>query len=258
MTTPAKPRRRKLARAIVGVLLAVVAVAGGWAYWAMQEVEPFYAEALETKPAELEQSGRRMEDRVADLAAEAQTTGRWESTFTADEVNGWVDLMLKEHYPDLLPPEVTDPRVAFTEGRCQVGYRYEGQRLRTVISVEADAFMASHDVAAVRLRKARLGAIPLPLSQVVEEISELASELKIPVEWIEQEGDPVLLVGVTNVLSNKVEVRRLEKIDIRAGELVLGGTVTPRSTVVKPLKVSSPIQPSGLPLSEIVPTAPRQ
>ena len=254
MTTPAKPRRRKLARVVAVMLLAAIAAVAGWAYWAKNEVEPFYAEALETKPAELEQSGRRMEDRVADLATAAQQTGRWESTFTADEVNGWVDLMLKEKFPDLLPPEVVDPRVAFSKDRCQVGYRYEGERLRAVITVEGNAFMASHDVAAVRLRKARLGAIPLPLSQVVEEISKLAADVKVPVEWIEQEGDPVLLVGVTNALSNDEEVRRLEKIDLREGELVIGGTVTPRSTTVKPVKVSRVLSPRGLPLSEITRT----
>lgn len=249
MTTPAKPRRRKLALALLGVLLAVTAIGGGWAYRAMREVEPFYAAAIETKPAELERAGRRMEDRVADLATESQTTGRWESKFTADEVNGWVALMLKEKYPDLLPPEVIDPRVAFSNGRCQVGYRYEGDRLRAVITIEGDASMANHDVAAVRLRRARFGALPLPLSQVVEEINERAADLDVPIKWIEQQGDPVLLVAVTNALSNEQEVRRLEKIDILEGELVLAGTATPRSTHVKPLEASHAAPPSGLRLA---------
>lgn len=258
MTKPPKPRRRLLALVIIGCLLAVVAVGGGFAYRAMQQVEPFYAAAVETKPAELERAGRRMEDRVADLATDSQTTGRWESKFTADEVNGWVALMLKEKYPDLLPPEVIDPRVAFSNGRCQVGYRYEGNRVSAVITIEGDASMATHDVAAVRLRKARLGAIPLPLSQVVEEINERAADLDIAIKWIEQEGDPVLLVAVTNALSNEQEVRRLEKIDILEGELVLAGTATPRSTHVKPLQVSRTGHPSGLPLSAISAPSKRQ
>jgi hypothetical protein len=96
------------------------------------------------------------------------------------------------------------------------------------ISVEGEAYMASEDIAAVRFRNARAGAIPIPLSEVVEEVSEGAVKLEIPVRWTEQEGDPVLLVSVANALSTHEELRRLEKIELRDGELRLAGKTEPR------------------------------
>jgi hypothetical protein len=88
--------------------------------------------------------------------------------------------------------------------------------------------MASEDIAAVRFRNARAGALPIPLSEVVEEVSAGAVKLEIPVRWTEQEGDPVLLVSVANALSTHEELRRLEKIELRENELRLAGKTEPR------------------------------
>lgn len=213
---------------LAAATLALLALSAGGLYWAAQAVDPFYAEATEAKPAELREAGEQLEDRVADLNDQAETTGRWESTFSDAEVNGWLATILKEKYPTLLPPEVVDPRVSFVAGRCLLGYRFEGNTLRAMVTIEGEPFMASHDVAGIRFRKARIGILPLPLAKVVEHINNGAKELDIAVRWIENEGDPVLLVGVTNALSTDDEVRRLEVIDLREGELSLAGTATPR------------------------------
>lgn len=224
---PPQPRRRWPAF-IATVLLAVTATAGIILFRATQAVDAFYAAAVSANPAESREAGERMEKRVADLVDQAETTGRWESIFSDAEVNGWLATILKDKYPTLLPPEVVDPRVSFVSGRCLIGYRYEGEQIRAVVTIEGEPFMASHDVAGLRLRKARIGVLPLPLSKVVEHINRGAGDLQIAVKWIEHEGDPVMLVGVTNALSTDDEVRRLEEIELRDGELALAGTATPR------------------------------
>lgn len=229
--TPPPPRlRRHWVAAAVTIVLAVIAVAGVVLFRATQAVDPFYAAAVATKPAESREAGERMENRVADLVDQVETTGRWESIFSDAEVNGWLATILKDKYPTLLPPEVVDPRVSFVTGRCLIGYRYEGEQIRAVVTIEGEPFMASHDVAGLRLRKARIGVLPLPLSKVVEHINRGAGDLQIAVKWIEHEGDPVMLVGVTNSLSTDDEVRRLEEIELRDGELALAGTATPRKS----------------------------
>jgi hypothetical protein len=225
-----RPRRRHWVAAAMSIVLAVMAIAGVVLFRATQAVDPFYAAAVAAKPAESREAGERMENRVADLVDQAETTGRWESIFSDAEVNGWLATILKEKYPTLLPPEVVDPRVSFVSGRCMIGYRYEGEQVRAVVTIEGEPFMASDDVAGLRLRKARIGILPLPLSKVVEHINRGAGDLQIPVKWIEHEGDPVMLVGVTNALSTDDEVRRLEEIELRDGELSLAGTATPRKS----------------------------
>ncbi|BBO32154.1 hypothetical protein [Lacipirellula parvula] len=237
-TPPQTSRPPSLALSIIGSVLAVLLVVAGALYWAAQAVDPFYAAATQAKPAELKEAGEQLENRVADLTDQAETTGRWESVFSDEEVNGWLATVLREKYPTLLPPEVVDPRVSFVNGKCLLGYRYQGDKVRAMVTIEGEAFMASDDVAGLRLRKARLGFLPLPLSKVVDHINDGAKQLKIPVKWVEQEGDPVMLVGVTNALSTDEEVRRLDAIDLRDGQLVLAGSIEPRPTLA-PAKSSS-------------------
>lgn len=227
-TPPTPPPRRPLPLLTASALLAVLSLVGGALYWAAQTEAPFYAEATSVAPSELREAGQQLENRVADLADQAETTGRWESIFSDAEVNGWLATVLREKYPTLLPAEVVDPRVSFVDGRCLLGYRYEGQRFKAMVTIEGEPFMARHDVAGLRLRRARLGILPLPMSQVVEHINDGARTLDIAVRWVEKEGDPVLLVGVTDALSTEEEIRRLEAINLREGELALAGTSTPR------------------------------
>ena len=215
-------------------LLALLLLGAGGLYWAAQAVDPFYAAATDVKPAELREAGEQLENRVADLNDQAETTGRWESIFTDAEVNGWLATILREKYPTLLPPEVVEPRVSFVAGRCLLGYRYEGEALRAMVTIEGEPFMASHDVAGLRFRNARIGILPLPLKKLVEHINDGAKQLEVPVRWVEKEGDPVMLVGVTNALSTEEETRRLEAIDLRDGELVLAGSVEARSKSARP------------------------
>jgi hypothetical protein len=194
----------------------------------MDEVQPFYADALEANPEELESAGRQMESRVSALCSEAERSGRWQSIFTDDEVNGWLAVVLEEKYAELLPTGVSDPRVAFRAGGCQIGYRYQGRRLNAVVTVEGEAFMVSEDVAAFRLRQARFGGLPLPMSGVIEEISKAAAKMEISVTWGDLETDPLLLVSVADALSTEAEPRKLERVELRDGELLLAGKTEPR------------------------------
>jgi hypothetical protein len=195
---------------------------------ALGEVQPFYAEAMRVAPQQLESAGRQMESRVSALVSEAQPPGRWQTVFSDDEVNGWLAVTLKEKFSDLLPPEVSDPRVVFTDGGCKIGFRYDGEQLSAVISVEGDASIASEDVAAVRLRQAFLGGLPLPMSEVVDEITAIAAKLQLPIRWAHQDGDPILLAPVTNALSTDRERRQLERLELRDGQLLLAGSTSPR------------------------------
>lgn len=233
-STPLPTPRRRSWPLLIAALLAALALGGGALYWAAQAVDPFYAAAANVKPAELREAGEQLENRVADLNDQAETTGRWESIFTDAEVNGWLATVLRDKYPTLLPAEVVEPRVSFVAGRCLLGYRYEGETLRAMVTIEGEPFMASDDVAGLRLRHARIGILPLPLKKVVEHINDGAKQLEVPVRWVEKEGDPVLLIGVTNALSTQEEIRRLEAINLREGELVLAGSVEPRGNTARP------------------------
>lgn len=220
--------RKKLAAvALLGPAVAG-AVAFGFARQALREVRPFYAKAIQVEPQALESASRQMESRVAALYSDAKPPGQWTTVFSDAEVNGWLAVALEEKYAELLPPEVSDPRVAFGDDRCLVGFHYHGQQIDAVVSVEAEPFMAADDVAAVRLRDARVGSLPIPMSKVVDSITEAAEQLGLLVRWTQLEEDPVLLVSLTGALSTEEELRQLKLLKLREGELLLTGSTAAR------------------------------
>jgi hypothetical protein len=219
-------RWKSAAYALTGLVVAV-AILGFAALRALRQPQPFYAKAMRAEPQELQNASKRLETRVSDLRRDAERPGRWQTVFTDDEVNGWLAVVLKEKYTDLLPPEVVDPRVAFDKGAARVGYRYQGDQVDALISIEAEASMASDDVASVRFKRVRAGSLPLPTSSVVEYIDDAAKKLEIPARWTETDGDPTLLVPVAGALSTEAERRRLETIELHDGKLVLEGSTQP-------------------------------
>jgi hypothetical protein len=136
---------------------------------------------------------------------------------------------LGEKFPELLPPEITDPRVAFVEGGVLIGFRWRGARLDAVVSVEADARVVGDDVLAIRLRQVRAGSLPIPPSDVVEQISLAADQIEWPLTWTYEDGDPIALLPTGHVFSSELQERRLELIEIRKGELLLAGSTAPES-----------------------------
>lgn len=220
-------RKRLAAFALLG-LAAAALVAFGYARQALRQVRPFYAQAIKVEPQALETASRQMENRVAALYSDAKPPGQWTTVFSDDEVNGWLAVALEENYADLLPLEVNDPRIAFADDRCLIGFHYRSDRIDAVVSVEAEAFMAADDVAAVRLRDARVGSLPIPMSKVVDSITEAAGQLDLAVRWTHLEEDPVLLVSIGDVLSTDKEVRQLKLLKLRPGELLLTGSTAAR------------------------------
>ena len=141
---------------------------GAWVYFALRHVPRFYEEAVKIDPAQRKQGSDEMLRRSASLRNDARKRGRWQAAFTAEQINGWLAVDLVENYPKLLPPEVHDPRVAIHDGQIVVGCRFDG-KVSTIVSLEADVSLPEPNVIAVRIRRARAGAVPLPLDKFLPE-----------------------------------------------------------------------------------------
>jgi hypothetical protein len=221
------PRPVKIAATAGCILVAVAAALAAYAWMALRQVQPFYAAAIEAPPQKLADDSREMESRVAALYSDATPAGQWHAVFTDDEVNGWLAVALAEKFPTLLPPEVSDPRVAFVDGKVLIGFHWRGQRLDAVVSVEAEAAMAEDEVLAVRLRGARAGSLPLPLADIVEQMSLGATQIECPLTWTHEDGDPVALLPTEDAFSTPELRRQLKNIEVRDGELLLSGATGP-------------------------------
>lgn len=206
------------------VLLAVAAlvILGGW--WSTKQVPDFYQHALEFEPARHAELGDKLEENLLELRNDASQEGRWQAVFTDEQINGWLASDLPEKFPEVLPPELKDPRVAIEPEVAHVGARFESPQLETVISLAVEVHMTEEpNVLAVRIRKVRAGLLPVPLADWLEQVRLAAGESGIPLRWVEQDGDPVALVTVPMEQADGEHRLLLEQVELRDGELVVGG-----------------------------------
>jgi hypothetical protein len=202
-------------------------------YRASKHVPEFYSAALTIDPIKQRDAGYELERRALQLTNEVQYGGHWEATFTAAQCNGWLAIDLEEKFPDLLPLEVSDPRVAIMPEEIRVACRYKTSKVDTVISLACSVAMTEEpNVIAVRVLRARAGALPIPLSQFLDEVTSAAAETNLDVRWSQIDGDPVALVRLPLEHTDFPDrTLHLESIQLRDGAAMLSGR-----TEWKPIK----------------------
>lgn len=226
-TNKSSVRRWLKIGAIAGAGLLLLAVAGLFAlYRATQHVPEFYRKAIQADPATLAAASDQMLRRATALASDVKKPGRWQALFTADEINGWLAVDLVKNHGASLPPAIRDPRVHIEPDRLTLACRFRQGGLESVLSLIVEVHLAESNRIALRIRKVRAGALPLPLGDVLGELSEAARRAEYPIEWRQSGGDPVALIPVQAV--DQRAAVRIEKLVIRQGEIYLEGTTTSR------------------------------
>jgi hypothetical protein len=213
---------------VVASILLVLALAGLGTlglYLASQRVPTFYSAAIAVEPARQQKACREFVAEATALASDLSQPGRWQRLFTAEQVNAWLAIELAANYPELLPQELSDPRVCMSEGEVVVGLRYRSGDLETILSLSFDAYLQEPNVIAIHVRGAHAGALPVPLGQVLDSISHAARQLNLQLEWRTSQGDPVALVTVPQSRDGGHAPFSVEQIELRKGELFLAGTV---------------------------------
>ena len=213
------------------ILLLISCVVAGLAaivllivYRATQQVPEFYREALAAEPEVQQKNSDRMLQRATTLHNSVKRAGAWQGEFTAAEVNGWLATDLPRNFAGLLPPAMRDPRVRIAPDGITLACLIERGGLHCVVSLEVDVYLDAPNVLAFRLRKARAGAVPWPLGQVLEGASEAARHSDLRVRWQQAKGDPVALVTLPPVAGGGGRTIRIEKIQLEDGVIRVAGT----------------------------------
>ncbi len=214
---------------IVGLtlLLALLAIgaAGLTVYRLLQHVPEFYREALDV-PAEGQKLGSdRMLQLCGALASDVGKSGPWHAVFTAGEINGWLAVDLAQNYPDALPPEFHNPRVRIEPDRVRLACSFQQGRFSSVLSLTVEPAVLKQNVLAIRIRSARAGAIPVPLSRFLRAISDAARRAKARIEWRQADGDPVAIVSLSPAGGDKRAL--LETLQLGDGKISLAGRTEP-------------------------------
>jgi hypothetical protein len=212
------------------IALLLLAATAFVLYRGTQHVPEFYQQALAptVSPQQQFEVGDDFEREVLELHNSATKPGRWEAEFTAEQINAWLASVLPRNHPQALPVEVREPRVKLTAQSAQLAWRLQTERFETVISLQADVYLTDQpNQIAVRLHAVRAGWVPIPLSQILERVSEAARRGGVDLSWSQQDGDPVALLRVPT-RHPEFEDREfsLEQIELADGRLRLAGQTT--------------------------------
>ena len=211
---------------LAGTMAVALLAAGGttwWAYSAVTQPPDFYQQILDADPEQMAEGSRQLESRVSALVSDAQKPGTWQSTITAEEMNGWLAVKLPESYPDLLPSEIKDPRVALSPEAFRLACRTQFGRVESVVTLALDAYVTDQNVLAIEIKTAHAGTLPLPTAPIAKDLAAGTAKTDLPVRWTQSGGQHVMLVDIDGWGDDTDEVRRLERVELADGALFLSG-----------------------------------
>jgi hypothetical protein len=202
----------------------------------LHHVPEFYQEALQSDPVKQKADGREMQMRSVELASHAQVAGRWQQTFTAEQVNGWLAVGRFQksddaaaEYRGAIPDTILDPRVVIEPDGITIACRLEsGAAGKIVLWLKVDAYLTEQNEIALRIRKARAGAIPAPLDVVLKHISGALANARCPVRASQVDGDPVVLISLPSVGKHGELTIHLDTLRLSDGKLEVAGTTKRR------------------------------
>ncbi len=221
---------RRFLRILVWTVIVLFVVCGVTAYLlyrGTQKVPEFYQEAMANQltPQKQKEIGRQLERKAAELHNQARREGRWEATFTDEQVNAWLAVDLPEKLPGTVPAGLSDPRVKISPDLIQTACKYETGRFSTVVSLETDVYLTDKpNQIAVRIRHVRAGSVPLPFRGLLDQVADSARRNNVDLRWSQQDGDPVALIQIPiRQQQNPPRELRIESLEVREGEIYLSG-----------------------------------
>lgn len=210
---------------LIGLLavIAVVLCAASGMYWAVTSAQPYYEAELQKPREVLRESSRQLESRFTALHSDLQSQGIWQTVISADELNGWLAYKLPESFPDLLPEEVRDPRVAITEQEVIMAARSNLGGVDAVVSVFVEPFVTDGGDLAVQLNQVLAGSLPVPTTDLIQRLSRATRRAGLPIRWTQSDGKTVMIVAHKLWDSEENQHRTLDAIELADGEMFLSG-----------------------------------
>jgi hypothetical protein len=215
--------RKSLAFSL-GIVL-FVGGCGGLVALLLRHEPAFYARALPPPGKERKQrSGQFIQD-FFQFCQDIRHYSPWNATFDQECINSYFAEQFTQSglAERVLPPGITDPRVAIEPDRLRFACRYRVGPLSTVISINARLWLVPNEpcVVALQLEQLHAGALPFSAQSLLEQVSEAASQNNIDVIWYRYQGNPVALLRFQK--DQDRPAYRLEHLVLRDGAIELRG-----------------------------------
>ncbi len=216
-------RRKKLVISLL-VLFVVFVGAAGTLLWALLRVPAYYTAAsasIPRDPAERKQAAKLLVQETTNLVNNIKHADEWSATFKQRDVNSWlVEELPQEKYAEVIPEGVSDPRVSIQENRVQVGFRFRKNGWSGIVSLKLKPWIQSENQLALEIESIQAGIVPIPLEEMLHELSQQLVDAGWDVTWNHANGHDV---AVFRFKQQKADSPVLESLLIEDGEVRVRG-----------------------------------
>ena len=214
-----KPRSRWVVIGLAVLCLLLSAPVGVWV--ALTHQPDFYRRAVTIPHAQTETEAKHFVEQSIQLSNDIINEPKWEAVFTDHEVNAWLAEDLLKSFADLVPANVHDPRVIFDMDRITAAFQVDRGSFTSVMWLVARVRVPEGNVLELTIEKMRVGALPLPIEQVLERVTRQARDRGLDVQWREDPDGPVATIRYASKGRNDDVV--LERLNILEGKIVFSG-----------------------------------
>lgn len=225
------------------LLLALVALAATGALAAALKYEPAFYTAAEAEPDRLTVSSQssRLVSRVQDLINDAHAKPEWGATFTANELNCFLD-DFDADVRTRFGQSFHNARVCLAGDQLRLGLRWGEGRLSTILWLDLACWLVQSEpnCLAVRIDTIRAGLLPISSQSILDRVTEAAREANVDVTWYRHDGKPT---GLFRFFSDQVRrtPRQLRTFRLSDGQMTIAG----RTSVDGPQAVPAGAIPIG-------------
>jgi hypothetical protein len=193
-------------------------------YLSLQREPEFYREAKNV-PLDVQQTRNAVVvDKIRQLNNDFQSRSKsWFGTFTSEEINAYLAVEATKPDANFLPPELFEPRIAFSAGSVEIASKVRQRGLTAVLNISLGAAMPEPDKLVFKMRYSQAGALPLSKDYIANVIANVLRKKWGNVTQGNDGGEPTFTVqlNIKNSAGKKVKV---ESFEIRPGVIQFSGT----------------------------------
>jgi hypothetical protein len=216
--------RRSLWLSVALVLVVLVGL-GAAAYRTLTHVPAFYGQAGCVADAERKKVSQELGERllnffVNDIRYEAD----WHTSVGDQELNCWLAHdFVHSNLAEQLPEGIHEPRVEFRDDRILFGFRYGQGSLSAIVSIEARLWLPKREpnVIVMEFLSVRLGAMPLAIKVLQDELNVRARQQNVKVLWYRHDGHPTAVLKLQ--ADRREPTIQLRSLEVRPGRLAIKG-----------------------------------
>ena len=218
--------RRQLFRLIsyvlLGILLVFLLIVYSL-YLSAQRMPGFYKENLAVSDDRQQIRNTEMRHKIVELNNAVQATSKtWTIDFSDNDLNGYCAVELTREGSDILPPEIAEPRLAFSDRQVDIACRVDQGNFAGILHLTLGIEVPEPNRISLRIKNARLGTLPIsrdiPRKLIVEALEKKGYEVR----QSDAAGDPVLSFTVEFKYGKDKKVN-LESLSFADGTVRISG-----------------------------------